>query len=80
MRHAWLDYTYDAFTLSHYRPMNLICVDAIGSFNIEGQKSHRIFVIIIVVDTFSLLEIEIETRNVEVKQFPSESLLLLILF
>ena len=76
MRHAWLDYTYDAFTLSHYRPMNLICVDAIGSFNIEGQKSHRIFVIIIVVDTFSLLE----TRNVEVKQFPSESLLLLILF
>ena len=38
------------FTLSHYRPMNRICVDAIGPFNIEDQKTQHVFVII---DAFS---------------------------
>ena len=38
------------FTLAHYRPMNRICVDAIGPINIENQKIQHIFVII---DAFS---------------------------
>ena len=38
------------FTLAHYRPMNRICVDAIGPINIEGQKIQHIFVMI---DAFS---------------------------
>ena len=38
------------FTLAHYRPMNRICVDAIGPFNIEDQKAQHVFVII---DAFS---------------------------
>ena len=49
------------FTLSHYRPMNRICVDAIGPFNIEDQKTQHIFVII---DAFSRY----------VKLFPLESI------
>ena len=32
------------FTLAHYRPMNRICVDAIGPF-IEDQKAQHVFVI-----------------------------------
>ena len=38
------------FTLSHYRPMNRICVDAIGPINIDGQLMQHIFVMI---DAFS---------------------------
>ena len=34
------------FTLAHYRPMNRICVDAIGPFNVEEQKAQHVFVII----------------------------------
>ena len=38
------------FTLSHYRPMNRICVDAIGPISIDGQLMQHIFVMI---DAFS---------------------------
>ena len=38
------------FTLSHYRPMNRICVDAIGPIDIDNQNIKHIFVII---DAFS---------------------------
>ena len=38
------------FTLASYRPMNRICVNAIGPINIENQKIKHIFVII---DAFS---------------------------